>query len=199
MAGPLGEMFDHGSYGADPNARVHLTDARCYNLAGCDAMNTTLEVILCLRAMDLTRSWWTVASVAATAANFYLTTWEEFHTGTLFLGVFSGPVEGIIMIVVIYIVTGIYGIPTSFQVRCIPLTCSCGIFRDGRLVITAALAPWLINDHQYRAYCKDHPSLSALPPDQHRFHDLFCFWARGQHLRLVRSPQHALNITSFNI
>lgn len=85
-------------------------------------MNTTLEVILCLRAMDLTRSWWTVASVAATAANFYLTTWEEFHTGTLFLGVFSGPVEGIIMIVVIYIVTGIYGIPTSFQVRCIPLT-----------------------------------------------------------------------------
>lgn len=87
MAGPLGEMFDHG----------------------CDAMNTTLEVILCLRAMDLTRSWWTVASVAATAANFYLTTWEEFHTGTLFLGVFSGPVEGILIIVAIYIITGIAG------------------------------------------------------------------------------------------
>lgn len=75
-------------------------------------MNTTLEVILCLRAMDLTRSWWTVASVAATAANFYLTTWEEFHTGTLFLGVFSGPVEGIIMIVAIYIITGICGMYT---------------------------------------------------------------------------------------
>ena len=72
-------------------------------------MNTTLEVILCLRALDLTRSWWTVASVAATTANFYLTTWEEFHTGTLYLGVFSGPVEGIIIIVVIYIITAIWG------------------------------------------------------------------------------------------
>lgn len=78
-------------------------------VSGCDAINTTLEVILCLRALDLTRSWWTIASVAATAANFYLTTWEEFHTGTLFLGVFSGPVEGILMICVLYIVTGIYG------------------------------------------------------------------------------------------
>lgn len=160
-------------------------------------MNTTLEVILCLRAMDLTRSWWTVASVAATAANFYLTTWEEFHTGTLFLGVFSGPVEGIIMIVVIYIVTGIYGIPTSSTLRCVPLTRSCRSFRDGRLVFATALAPRLIDDHQHRAYCKDHSALSALSPDQHRFHDLLCFWTCGQHLRLVRSPQHALGITPY--
>lgn len=87
MAGPLGELFDHG----------------------CDALNNTLEVILCLRALNLTRSWWGVASVAATAANFYLTTWEEFHTGTLFLGVFSGPVEGILIVILIYILTGIYG------------------------------------------------------------------------------------------
>lgn len=87
MAGPLGEMFDHG----------------------CDALNTTLEVILCGRALNLGRSWWTVASQAATLANFYLTTWEEYHTGQLFLGVFSGPVEGILMIVGIYVVSGIYG------------------------------------------------------------------------------------------
>ena len=107
MAGPLGEMFDHGLYTlhrtigcCEPNLRIY---------AGCDALNTTLEVILALRALDLTRSWWTVASVAATTANFYLTTWEEFHTGTLYLGVFSGPVEGIIIIIVIYIITAIYG------------------------------------------------------------------------------------------
>ncbi|EPQ60086.1 Choline/ethanolaminephosphotransferase [Gloeophyllum trabeum ATCC 11539] len=87
MAGPLGEMFDHG----------------------CDAMNTTLEVILASRALNLGRSWWTVASQIATLANFYLTTWEEYHTGQLYLGVFSGPVEGILMIVVIYMVSGVYG------------------------------------------------------------------------------------------
>ncbi|PIL31284.1 hypothetical protein GSI_05982 [Ganoderma sinense ZZ0214-1] len=87
MAGPLGEMFDHG----------------------CDALNTTLEVILCARALNLGRSWWTVASQIATLANFYLTTWEEYHTGQLFLGFFSGPVEGILSIVAVYVVTGFTG------------------------------------------------------------------------------------------
>ncbi|KIJ54323.1 hypothetical protein M422DRAFT_25247, partial [Sphaerobolus stellatus SS14] len=87
MAGPLGEMFDHG----------------------CDALNTTLEVILAAHALNLGRSWWTVISQIATLANFYLTTWEEYHTGQLYLGVFSGPVEGILMVVAIYAITGTYG------------------------------------------------------------------------------------------
>ncbi|KAJ3859246.1 Choline/ethanolaminephosphotransferase [Lentinula novae-zelandiae] len=87
MAGPLGEMFDHG----------------------CDAMNTTLEAILVSQALNLGRSWWTLASQVATLANFYLTTWEEYHTGFLYLGVFSGPVEGILILVVMYMITGVYG------------------------------------------------------------------------------------------
>ncbi|KAF4573669.1 hypothetical protein EYR36_008187 [Pleurotus pulmonarius] len=87
MAGPLGEMFDHG----------------------CDALNTTLEVILAAQALNLGRSWWTVASQIATLANFYLTTWEEYHTGQLYLAAFSGPVEGILLIVGIYVISGIYG------------------------------------------------------------------------------------------
>ncbi|CED82236.1 sn-1,2-diacylglycerol ethanolamine-and cholinephosphotranferases [Phaffia rhodozyma] len=92
MAGPLGEMFDHG----------------------CDAMNTSLEVILAAHALNLGRSWWTVASQAASLSNFYLTTWEEYHTGTLYLSVFSGPVEGILMICVLYCITGVYG-PTFWD------------------------------------------------------------------------------------
>ncbi|KAK7051503.1 hypothetical protein VNI00_004477 [Paramarasmius palmivorus] len=87
MAGPLGEMFDHG----------------------CDAINTTLEAVIASHALNLNRSWWVVASQVATLANFYLTTWEEYHTGSLYLGVFSGPVEGILMIVGIYIISGLYG------------------------------------------------------------------------------------------
>ena len=51
----------------------------------------------------------TVASQVFTLANFYLTTWEEYHTGVLFLSSFSGPVEGIIIIVVIFFITGLYG------------------------------------------------------------------------------------------
>ncbi|KAI5117533.1 hypothetical protein M0805_004766 [Coniferiporia weirii] len=87
MAGPLGEMFDHG----------------------CDALNTTLEAILTCYALNVGRSWWTVASQAAALANFYLTTWEEYHTGQLYLAEFSGPVEGILIVVCLYIITGIYG------------------------------------------------------------------------------------------
>ncbi|KAF8527387.1 Choline/ethanolaminephosphotransferase [Hysterangium stoloniferum] len=86
MAGPLGEMFDHG----------------------CDAINTTLEVILTSYALNIGHSWWMVASQVATLANFYLTTWEEYHTGQLYLGVFSGPVEGILMIVAIFTLSGMY-------------------------------------------------------------------------------------------
>ncbi|THH31035.1 hypothetical protein EUX98_g3163 [Antrodiella citrinella] len=92
MAGPLGEMFDHG----------------------CDAINTTLEVILAGRALNLGRSWWTVASLAASLGCFYLTTWEEYHTGQLYLGTFSGPVEGIVMIIGIYVTTGFLG-PTFWD------------------------------------------------------------------------------------
>lgn len=43
----------------------------------------------------------------ACLTNFYLTTWEEFHTGTLYLSAFSGPVEGILMICTIYLITGL--------------------------------------------------------------------------------------------
>ncbi|KAH9170529.1 Choline/ethanolaminephosphotransferase [Lactarius sanguifluus] len=87
MQGPLGEMFDHG----------------------CDALNTTLEVVLAAYALNLGRSWWTFGSQVATLANFYLTTWEEYHTGQIYLSVFSGPVEGILMIVTIFMITGFYG------------------------------------------------------------------------------------------
>jgi len=99
MAGPLGELFDHG----------------------CDALNTTLGAILAGRALNLGRSWLTVASQIATLANFYLTTWEEHHTGILYLGPFSGPVEGILMIILVFIISGIFG-PTFWDQRFLTFT-----------------------------------------------------------------------------
>lgn len=33
--------------------------------------------------------------------------WEEYHTGTLYLSAFSGPVEGILLIVGIYLITAL--------------------------------------------------------------------------------------------
>lgn len=43
-------------------------------------------------------------------------------TGQLYLGIFSGPVEGIIMIVAIYILTGIYGMHYMYRLLVHPLT-----------------------------------------------------------------------------
>ena len=40
--------------------------------------------------------------------------WEEYHTGTLYLSAFSGPVEGILMICVIYLITAIHPMGQAF-------------------------------------------------------------------------------------
>ena len=40
-----------------------------------------LEAILTCYALNVGRSWWTVSSQLAALASFYLTTWEEYHTG----------------------------------------------------------------------------------------------------------------------
>jgi hypothetical protein len=93
---------------------------------GIDAMNVTLEVILAQAAFGYSRSWWTVASQAAAISNFYLSTWEEYHTGTLYLSAFSGPVEGILMICVMYAITALKG-PAVWAtpiIKLVPYTCN---------------------------------------------------------------------------
>lgn len=87
QSSPLGEMFDHG----------------------CDAINTTLEVILTCATLNLHQSWWALVCQFATICNFYLTTWEEYHTGTLYLSAFSGPVEGILMVIGLHLISAVYG------------------------------------------------------------------------------------------
>lgn len=76
---------------------------------GCDALNTTLGVLTWASATYLGQSWWTVASLFASLSNFYLSTWEEYHTGILYLGYFSGPVEGVLMLVGVHLISGIFG------------------------------------------------------------------------------------------
>ncbi|KAJ3370810.1 hypothetical protein GGF31_003836 [Allomyces arbusculus] len=87
QSGPLGELFDHG----------------------CDALNTTMSVLMVAPALGYGQSPWLLVSLGCTLANFYLTTWEEYHTGVLYLGLISGPVEGILMIVTVLVATGIFG------------------------------------------------------------------------------------------
>ncbi|TGZ83737.1 ethanolaminephosphotransferase [Ascodesmis nigricans] len=87
QSGPLGELFDHG----------------------VDALNTSLGVIIFAGAVNLGYSWATVLAAFGSLAAFYLTTWEEYHTGTLYLGIVSGPVEGVLTLAAVYAWTAVKG------------------------------------------------------------------------------------------
>lgn len=87
QSGPLGELFDHS----------------------IDAINTTLGSIVFSSVLRFGYGKLFLVSQFASVTNFYMSTWEEYHTHTLFLSQFSGPVEGILMIVGVYILVGIVG------------------------------------------------------------------------------------------
>lgn len=87
QSGPLGELFDHS----------------------LDAINTTLGSIVFASAFKMGYGKLTLLTQFASVCNFYASTWEEYHTHTLFLSSFSGPVEGILMICVVFLITGLLG------------------------------------------------------------------------------------------
>jgi len=86
-SGPLGELFDHG----------------------CDAINTTLAFICILSALGIGTSFLCVFTILAALTNFYVSSWETYHTHTLFLSYISGPVEGILSGCALLITTGFVG------------------------------------------------------------------------------------------
>ncbi|SCU80309.1 LAMI_0B01684g1_1 [Lachancea mirantina] len=95
QSGPLGELFDH-----------------CI-----DSLNTTISMLVFCSAVGTGMTKLTVLSQFALLCNFYLSTWEEYHTHKLFLSEFSGPVEGILMIVSAFTLTGVYGPKTLWHTK----------------------------------------------------------------------------------
>jgi ethanolaminephosphotransferase len=76
---------------------------------GCDAMNTTFGSLIGAAALNLGQTWLAVLSLVVTSANFYLSTWEEYHTGVLYLGYINGPDEGVLMLIGIYLISAFKG------------------------------------------------------------------------------------------
>ncbi|EHA46412.1 hypothetical protein MCOR27_001037 [Pyricularia oryzae] len=98
QSGPLGELFDHG----------------------VDAVNTSLEVLLFAGSQNMGQSWYTVAVLFSSLLTFYVQTWDEYHTKTLTLGIVNGPVEGVLTIVVVFILTGYLGGASFWQQPMLP-------------------------------------------------------------------------------
>lgn len=87
QSSPLGELFDH-----------------C-----CDSMNTTLMTIQFASVSGMGNGWLIFLTQFSALCNFYLSTWEEYHTHKLFLAEISGPVEGLLMISGVFILTALFG------------------------------------------------------------------------------------------
>ena len=104
QSGPLGELFDHS----------------------IDSINTTLCLFIFSSMIGSGYSYLTLYSQFALLCNFYLSTWEEYHTHTLFLSEFSGPVEGILGVCFAFILTGIFGPEILWHTTIFNITLSSG-------------------------------------------------------------------------
>ncbi|RKF73771.1 putative CDP-alcohol phosphatidyltransferase class-I family protein C22A12.10 [Golovinomyces cichoracearum] len=93
QSGPLGELFDHG----------------------VDALNTSLGVLIFAASLNLGMGWKTIMALFSAQLTFYVQTWEEYHTKTLTLGIVNGPVEGVLILISIYLFTAFKGGASFWQ------------------------------------------------------------------------------------
>ncbi|KAL1879321.1 hypothetical protein VTK73DRAFT_7158 [Phialemonium thermophilum] len=83
----LGELFDHG----------------------IDSLNCTLASLLETAAMGLGTSKPGVFTALCPCFAMFFSTWETYHSHTLYLGVINGPTEGILIACAMMILSGYYG------------------------------------------------------------------------------------------
>ncbi|EPZ32713.1 CDP-alcohol phosphatidyltransferase domain-containing protein [Rozella allomycis CSF55] len=81
---PLGHLFDHG----------------------CDALNCSIGGVVQAAAMGLGQSVYSLIIPFVAFIPFYLSTWEEYHTGIMYLGYINGPTEGLMIACLTMIFSG---------------------------------------------------------------------------------------------
>ncbi|CAH7670949.1 CDP-alcohol phosphatidyltransferase-domain-containing protein [Phakopsora pachyrhizi] len=85
---PLGELFDHG----------------------IDSLNCVLGGLIQCSAIGTGHTFYAVFIIVVACWPMYLSTWEEYHTGVLFLGYINGPTEGILIAIAILLNSSFNGI-----------------------------------------------------------------------------------------
>jgi len=84
---PLGLIFDHG----------------------CDAFSTGFQALVALRALQCGNNFLSYLFVVLSMAAFHFSTLEEYYVGTLELPVCNAVSDGALLIIVMYLVTGVLG------------------------------------------------------------------------------------------
>ncbi|KAK5044678.1 hypothetical protein LTR84_010570 [Exophiala bonariae] len=90
----LGELFDHG----------------------IDSLNCTLASLCETAAMGLGPTKTGAFTALVPTLPMFFSTWETYHTHTLYLGAFNGPTEGLILACLVMVISGYYG-PQIWQSR----------------------------------------------------------------------------------
>jgi len=76
---------------------------------GIDSLNCTLGSLLEAAAMGLGATRTGAFAALVPTLPMYFSTWETYHTHTLFLGAFNGPTEGLIIACSLMVLSGIFG------------------------------------------------------------------------------------------
>lgn len=84
---PLGELFDHG----------------------CDCLAVPIGALTASGIARFGSGVTSVVQLLVMTGAFWFATWEEYHTGSLYLGVFNGPTEGIQIVAGLYLLTYFMG------------------------------------------------------------------------------------------
>ncbi|CCG84349.1 protein of unknown function [Taphrina deformans PYCC 5710] len=84
---PLGELFDHG----------------------IDSLNCTLGGIVLCAAMGFGSTVSGAVVVIISSWPMFFSSWEQYHTGILYLGYFNGPTEGIVIACLCMVISGVFG------------------------------------------------------------------------------------------
>ena len=82
---------------------------------GVDALNIALSsqnVMALLQLGNHNSTWACLAVWTATSTPFFYATWEEHFTGSLYLGAFNGPTDGVLIVCASYVVTALSSDPT---------------------------------------------------------------------------------------
>lgn len=76
---------------------------------GIDSLNCTMASLLETAAMGFGSTQLGAYTALIPCIAMYFSTWETYHTHTLYLGYINGPTEGLIIAISIMVVSGIYG------------------------------------------------------------------------------------------
>ena len=76
---------------------------------GIDSLNCTLASLLETAAMGFGCTQLGAYTALVPCLAMYFSTWETYHTHTLYLGYINGPTEGLLIAISIMVISGIWG------------------------------------------------------------------------------------------